>query len=318
MTPNSFLIILLTAVWVSVTTLSAATTNAAASIGPSVAGQVPVYTDTTGQIMTPSSSLTDVTLVTPTITVPGGYYHGAVLTPWVSTNNSISLQWRKSPQVWEFVGNSIPDWTAMTANSGSATLPNTSSDAIEQGAASFTTGTVTNGAAGIRGGVALILFTTNTQAVLWRIKTPSALSSDAEGYELYYGLGDSSGNAAPGDGAYFYYLHSVSNGVWCAKTVNNTSSTFASGAPTTPPAVTVDTWYNLLLEGNSSAVNFWVSSNDSATWQWIGYSTSNIPIAIGGTQTGLQAYIRKVGGSVGTTARVSYAGRCEFWPNRAN
>lgn len=309
---------MMTAVWVSVTTLSAATTNAAASIGPSVVGQVPVYTDTTGQLMTPSSSLTNFTFVTPVITVPGGYYHGAMLTPWVDTNNAISIKWNKAPQVWEFLSVNIGDWTAITANSGSVAQTPTLPDDADNGVWSLTTGALTNAVAGYRVNTVSTVFQTNVICVIFRIRTPTSLSTDADGYELYAGVGDSTGDAAPVDGAYFYYLHSVSNGVWTARTANNSATTFATGAPTAPPTVAAATWYNLLLEGNATAVDFWVSSNDGQSYQWIGRSPSNIPVAPASRQTGLEFYIRKVGGSVGTTSRVSYLGRCEYWASRAN
>lgn len=315
MTPNSLLIILITAVWVSVSTLSAATTNAAASIGPSVAGQVPVYTDTSGQLMTPSSSVTNLTLVTPVINSSGGYYSGAILTPWVSTNSSVSLEWKKAPQVWEFSGNA-GEWTTFNANSGSSAITGSAPDTSEQGVAQSTTGSLTNGVAGWRLNNSSMTFTTNKQAFMFRFQSPSSLSSDADGYELYIGLGNGAGDAEPTTGAYFYYLHSISNGVWTAKTANNGSRTFASGSDTTVNVVAA-TSYNMMVEGTSSLVNFWVSSNDGSTWTWIGYSTSNIPSATNRTY-GPEYYIRKVGGSVGTGARILYIFRCEMWPSRAN
>jgi hypothetical protein len=130
---------------------------------------------------------------------------------------------------------------------------------------------------------------------------------------LIVGFGDATGDAEPVDGAYFYYTHTVSNGVWCAKTSSNSNRTFASGAASTPPTVAITTIYDLLVEGNMNGVNFWVSSDLGATYQWIGYSSSNIPTS-STRWTGANVYIRKVGGSTGTNARIFYFGRAVYWP----
>jgi hypothetical protein len=245
-------------------------------------------------------------------------YHGAILTPWVDTNNAISLVWKKAPWVTEFMGSAVGEWTTFTANSGAVATGANAPDTADPGTWSISTGVLTNGVAGYRANQGGWVFGTNNLAIMWRIKTPSALSSDTDGYEIYSGAGDGTTDAEPVDGAYFYYTHGVSNGVWCAKTSSNSIRTFASGAPTTPPAVAASTWYNLLLEGNNSLVNFWVSSNDGQTWQFIGFCSADIPNTTSRV-TGAESYIRKIGPNPGgTTARIAYLGRCEFWPNRGN
>lgn len=269
--------------------------------GTPAVGNVPYYTDTTGTNIAPLTT---------------GFYSGAILTPWVGTNNALTLQWKKSPQVWEFAGGAVGEWVSINTGGGTASQGSQTPDLAENTVWSGGTASGTNSTGGFRGSALTTVFTTNKVAVLWRIRTPAALSSDVDGYELYAGFGDATGDAAPTDGAYFYYSHLTSNGVWTAKTANNSSVTFASGAAS-EITVAVDTWYSLLVEGNSTVVNFWVSQNDGATWQWIGFSTANIPTTVA-RSTGIEAYIRKIGGSTGTTTRTAYYGRCELWPNRNN
>lgn len=311
MNPSSLLIILMTAVWVSVTTLSAATTNAAASIGPSVVGQVPVYTDTSGQLMTPSSSLTNITLSTPSISLAGTAFIGSVLTRWVDTNNVAVLQWKKPPEVYEWAGTTAGIWTTLSFNSGTAATA--TSDGIDGGYESGSTGSLTNGGGGLRLDTTAFFFGTNFIALTPRVKTPTSLSTSVDAYELYIGFGDTTGDAEPVDGAYFYYLHTVSNGVWCAKTSSNSNRTFASGAGSSPPTVAAATVYDFIIEGNMNVVNFWVSSDLGVTYQWIGYSDSNIPNT-SARLFGANIYIRKVGGSTGTNNRQLLIGRAAYWP----
>lgn len=286
---------------VDVSTSSGGIAGTVINTGTPAIGNVPYYTDTTGTNISPLTT---------------GFYSGAVLTPWVGTNNALTLQWKKAPVVWEFIGGVAGDLAAFTANSGSSGLSPTPTDTSEQGLWSISTGSLTNGTAGFRAGSQSQMFTTNSFAVMVRLRTPSSLSSNVDGYELYAGLGDSTGDAAPVDGAYFFYSHLTSNGVWTAKSVSNSSVTFASGAPS-EITVAVSTWYSLLLEGTSSLINFWVSSNDGVTWQWIGFVTGNIPNTTS-RATGFEAYIRKIGGSTGTAISVAYLGRLELWPNRSN
>lgn len=250
----------------------------------------------------------------PALPATGGAYSGSILVPWVGTNNAVTLRWRKAPQVWEF-NNVAGEWTALNSNSGSSSLTS-ASDGQEIGLWTFSTGILTNGVAGMRLNLTALLFGSSECAVSWRIKTPPALSSDADGYEMYAGTGDAASgtDGPPTDGAFFYYLHSVSNGVWCAKTINNTTATFATGASSTPPAVTAGAWWDLLLYGTSTTINFFVSSDNGATWAYIGSSSSNIPSAAG-RETSIQAYIRKVGPNpTGTTAELMSVGRCVLWP----
>lgn len=81
--------------------------------------------------------------------------------------------------------------------------------------------------------------------------------------------------------------------------------------------VATSTWYNLRLEGTKDVVNFWVSSDDGVTWTFIGYCTSNI-VTTSARASGLGAYLRKVGGSTGTTSVTAYVGKCVYWPPRMN
>lgn len=250
----------------------------------------------------------------PALPSTGGAYSGSILVPWVGTNNAVTLRWKKAPQVWEFA-NAIGEWTSLTANSGTVSLTGVA-DGQEVGLWTASTGALTNGVAGTRLNLTALLFGSTECAIHWRIKTPPALSSDADGYELYVGAGDAASgtDGPPTDGAFFYYLHSVSNGVWCAKTINNTAATFATGASSTPPAVTAGVWWDLLLYGTSTTINFFVSSDSGATWAYIGSSSSNIPSAVG-RETSIQAYIRKVGPNpTGTTAEIMSIGRCVLWP----
>jgi hypothetical protein len=250
----------------------------------------------------------------PALPSTGGAYQGAILVPWLTTNATLALQWRKPPVIWDMV-DGAGAWNLITVNSATLTTLATIPNGVDQGVFLANTGSLTNGVAGIRSGTAGALFTTNSFAVVWRIYI-NFLSTDADGFEVYSGFGDSTGDAAPTDGAYFYYLHSVSNGVWTAKTANNTSTTFASGASSTV-TVAAATYYDLMVEGNSTVVNFWVSRNDGQSWTWVGFSSSNIPSA-GGREFGYETYMRKVVGSTGTTARTMNIGRCEFWPSRGN
>lgn len=245
----------------------------------------------------------------------------AILVPWVSTTGTIPLTWRKAPAVEEFMGATTIFGTVGINAGGTATIPSTAPDTLEAGVASFSTAANTNSICGVGGNAsaqASIVFGTNTIAVVWRMRTPAALSSDTDVYALVAGFGDRNDQTSPepSDGAYLFYTHGTSNGVWTAKTASNGSATFATGASSTV-TVAVDTWYNLKVEGNKDAVDFWVSANDGATWTYVGRSTSNIPTTLV-RAFGVQAYIRKMAGSTGTTARVMHLGRFAFWPNRVN
>lgn len=247
-------------------------------------------------------------------------YAGSILTPWVLTNGSISLVWRKPPVVEEFIGaTTLFGITGILVNSGTATIPTTTSDLLEGGLTVHNTAANTNGLSGLGGNsssLSSIVFGTNTVAVMWRIKTPSTLSTDTENYQLFAGFADVTTDNVPSDGAYFYYNHLVSNGVWTAQTANAASATFATGASTTVTVAT-STWYNLLVEASATAADFWVSADDGATWTYVGRSTSNIPVT-SARATGVETYIRKIGGTVGTTSRSFNVGRFVYWPNRVN
>ncbi len=235
---------------------------------------------------------------------------GMSLTPWPNTDNTVDLVWKRAPNVWEFIG-ALGEWSTITFNSGTASATG-AGDVSDSGVFTGTTGALTNGGAGIRTGTAPVVFGTTSEAVYWRVKTPAAVSSNTDGYELYIGVGDNNGtDAAPTDGAYFYYLHSVSSGIWIGRTRNNSSETTASGGASV--TVTANSWWDLFLEGNSSSVKFWVSSDSGATWSYIGTSSATIP-STAGRESALNAYIRKVGPNPGgTTARILTMGRCMYF-----
>lgn len=241
------------------------------------------------------------------------YKPGWVKTPWTLTNYAApQLQWRKAAQVWEFVG-VAGEWTAIQINSGTATGGGNFPSGNDIGAITCSTLALTNGMAGFRSGSGNMYFNSSSVGLHWRIHTPSTLSTDADGYEIIAGFADATGDANPVDGVYFRYTHSLSNGVWTAWTANNSVTNAASGASSTV-TVAINTVYDLIMEVKSSVANFWVSSDNGATYTWIGYQTATIPQAAG-RETTIEAYIRKLGGSVGTNSRILYLGRCELWPN---
>lgn len=241
------------------------------------------------------------------------YRIGWTQVPWMLTNNTApQLQWRKAPQVWEFAA-ANGEWTSIAVNSGTGTSGSNFPSGNDVGAIACSTSTSTNAVAGFRAASGNLYFNSASVGLHWRIHTPSALSTDADGYEIIAGFGDVTTDANVTDGVYFRYTHSLSNGVWVPFTANNSVTNMASGASSTV-TVAINTVYDLIIEVTSSVANFWVSTDNGATYTWLGYITSTIPQAAG-RETAIEAYIRKLGGSVGTTARIMYLGRCELWPN---
>lgn len=237
---------------------------------------------------------------------------GSVMAPWPNTDNTIDLVWRRDPQIWEMISSINGDLSGVTANSGTYTVAPTPSDIVEPGSSRYETGTLTNGCAGVRAGTTTLTFpSATTIGTILRIKTPSSLSTDAEGYQLFAGFQDTAGDAFPTDGAFFNYSHGTNSGAWQGITVNNGSATAASGGGTVP--VVADTWYDVIVIGNASTVNFWVSTDAGATVTFIGSSSSNIPSSTART-FGLGPAIRKIGGSVGTANRLAYIGKMVFFP----
>ncbi len=263
--------------------------------------------------LSPTTTRGDITVRNSTVNARLGIGRvGSILTPWPNTDNTTDLVWRKAPEVWEFSSSAVGQWTAMALNSGSGGTAN--GDGADIGFFTGITGTLTNGMGGYRLAAGNTLLSTNLYALHWRIKSPAGLSSASDGYELVVGGNDATTYSDRLDGVYFYYTHSVSNGVWCGITSSNGVTSFATGAPTTPPTVTINTLYDLFLTADSTTANFWVSTDNMATVQWIGASTSNLPLGAG-REFSNQAYIRKIGPDPsGTTSRTVLLGRCVLWP----
>lgn len=261
-------------------------------------------------------TLTGGTYVDPSISLNGATGDaGQMLTPWITSGSNatvaIALRWRKAPMVEEFDAGASGQWTFTALNSGVATVGG-SPDLGDFGTANLGTGAVTNG-----GGISRMFngagtFSSGKLATTWRIRTPSALSSDVDIYRIWCGFGDATSASESVDGAYFEYTHSLSNGVWTAKTASNSVRTYADGATATM-AVVAATWYTLRIEGDSTSVQFWVSNDDGANWTFVGSSGSNIPNTTS-RLFGRHCEIIKEAGTTGTTAITMLVGRSVLWP----
>ena len=141
-----------------------------------------------------------------------------------------------------------------------------------------------------------------------KFKTPAALSTDADVYYHTIGFSDNTGSGTV-DGAFLYYKHSVSTN-FVAYTSNNSTTTTASGGSNV--VYTNNTWYDVIIIGNSSTVWFYLSSDDGATYTFLGSSSSNIPSTTG-REFGIVTGIVKQAGSVGTNGRTVYLDRVAFY-----
>lgn len=152
------------------------------------------------------------------------------------------------------------------------------------GYAGFRTSTVNN-----------ILFNGLTWEWFARIKTASAVSDGTNTYSFFIGFGDAA-TALPTDGAYF--LHNSSSGNWLGRTVDNGSTTSASGGSAV--AVATDTWVDLRISVNAAGtlVTFYVY--DAGAWTSIGTCATNIPTG-SARQTGLSGAILPTAGTLSRT-----------------
>lgn len=219
-------------------------------------------------------------------------------------SGGVSLTYKNPAAVDEFL-------SAVTASSfnwaiaGSVSAGVASPEPGHLGCFALNTLATTNGIGLLRVANAIGAFSTNIWSYTVRVRSPAALSTDADVYHLWIGFGDSTAGADPVDGAYFEYQHTLSAN-WLGKTSNNSTRTTASGG--SDVAVVANTWYDLRMEGNSSSVTFYVSSDGGYTWTNIGTSSTNIP-STSGREFGLQVIISKEAGSVGTTSRSLYLDR---------
>lgn len=108
--------------------------------------------------------------------------------------------------------------------------------------------------------------------VEWEIISPSVLSSGAaDTYTLYIGLANGDATcAAPTDGVYFSYTHSVSSGAWIGMTTASSVTTSVVGS-----VMVVSTNYKLkaVINAAGNSVEFFINGTS------IGTSTTNIPTA---------------------------------------
>lgn len=235
---------------------------------------------------------------------------GDTLTAWPNTDNTVDLVWRKAPQVFELTG-SAGESGSTAVNSATVTTSGTTPDASEGGVYTLATGSLTNGVAGTRSAVTPFFFGTASQAIQCRFKTPPALSSNTDGYEIAVGFHDLNSDARPTDGAYVFYTHAEASGAWQGVTADNSSRTVATGGGTV--TVVGGTWYDIMVIGTSSSATFFVSNDGGATYTYIGTSSATIP-ATTSRVFGFDATIRKIGGSVGTTSEIMQVGRFVYWP----
>jgi len=194
----------------------------------------------------------------------------------------------------DFIGN-LSYWNnaliPYVSGAGTAIADVTPTD-LSFGQVSLSTGTTTSGRAGIAPEYATSFLTGNgTIYFRSRIKATN-ISTTAERFILYSGLGNSmSGN--PTEGAYFRYSDAgVTGGRWKCWTVRAAGS--LTDSTTSGITLVADTWYILEIVSTSTYIDYFVNGN------LVVHRTTNLPTAATGI---VPINIIKL---LGTTARLAH------------
>lgn len=159
------------------------------------------------------------------------------------------------------------------------------------------TGTDTTGNAYIRGSTNGILLANGEQICEFRVKL-SAVSDGTDTYIFRAGLSDAT-TAAPTDGVFFRYTHSVNSGAWVLVATQNTTETAVNS---TSGVVAGGTWYRLRVVVNAAATSAEFFVDDVS----VGTVSENIPTG-SGRETCPGSNLVK---SAGTTTRKALLDYC--------
>lgn len=200
-------------------------------------------------------------------------------------------------QGWVAVSNEVKNdffYTAQGTNSD-CTVSATNVSAGHPGVAVCDTGTTAGGATDVRTYGSGYLFGGGE----WRgeilLKSPSALSSGTQTYEIRAGFNDVALGVGTGsqDGALFYYRHDANGGKWGGYNCNNGTCV----AVDTGITFAVDTWYRLSIYVNAAGTSATYCVNGTCV-----NNTNTLPTAAG-REFGFQHSLYK---SVGTTVVTDY------------
>lgn len=263
------------------------------------------------QLMTfrPSLGLVEVRSYSPAYNTTNSTSTYQFAFPLNLVDNRPSASASGSRRVEDFIFSAATGWDTITANGGSISwgVAPTSGGGGLLGWV-FMGGSTSNMVAGVKVSESAAYFGAGTMELHVRLQTP-VLSTTDDKHELIVGYGDSTTGAEPTDGAYFFYTHDFFGGNWGAKTSAGGSKTSVTNG--TPVAVTGSSTWDLKIVATASLVTFYVSSDGGTTYSEIGSTASTIPDD-SGEVFGVQVYLEKVGGSVGSSFRGLYVERVEF------
>jgi hypothetical protein len=122
----------------------------------------------------------------------------------------------------------------------------------------------------------------------------TVLSTLAERFTFYIGMGDTTGAGDMVDGAYFRYSDSLSAGDWEICTASNSVRTQTD---TNIAVTTAVTKLRIVIDGDTSTAYFWID------YAYAGSISTNMPTTSARTYA---PYLAKIEKSIGTTNRSAY------------
>jgi hypothetical protein len=181
-------------------------------------------------------------------------------------------------------------WVATLSSGTITTLATPEPNTV--GIINMATSTLITGRAAYSSSSTLLYFSAAPIEFAAYVRIP-VLSTAAQRFTVYVGLGDTTGAGDMVDGAYFQYTDANSGGNWELKTSNNSVRTTVNS---TVAATT--RWTRLALSANAAGTSITFSINGTAA----GTITTNIP----NTAARATGLILKIESSAGTTSKSLY------------